>query len=60
MTIKTNNYSQTLKCNKQPYDVTQKNARDYSNRPVFSLVDYRNKQLFPNMKIKQKQLRYNT
>ena len=26
--MKTKHYSQTLKCNKQPYDVTHKNARD--------------------------------
>ena len=28
--IKTNNYSQTCKCNKEPYDVTKKNSKGLS------------------------------
>ena len=48
---KTNNYPQTLKFNKQYYDMTQKIQ---GINPIFlsaPWVNYKNKQLFTNMKM---------
>ena len=59
--IKTNNYSQTIKCNKQTYDVTQKRLQVNKQMGLCEpWEEYKNKPLFTNMKIKQTILICNT
>ena len=54
-TLKTSNYSKTLKYNKQPYDVTQKNKGNKPTALCAPWVGYKNKQFFTKKTNKKQQ-----